>query len=79
LGSSASSTGVEGGRKAAEPDGSIAAGTSVAGPPLVDSGDSTTGVSAGASDAGFTLGFLVDTLGIDKIKLAGLTGFQLPV
>jgi hypothetical protein len=46
--------------------------------PLVNSGDSAAGVSAGASAAGFTLGFLVETLGIDKIKLAGLTGFQLP-
>jgi hypothetical protein len=46
--------------------------------PLVNSGDSTAGVSAGASAAGFTLGFFVETLGIDRINLAGLTGFQLP-
>src|ERR1017187_908613 len=78
LGSSASSTGVDGGCKAAEPDGSITAGISGAGLPLVNSGDSTAGVSAGAFTAGFTLGFLVETLGIDTIKLVGSTGFQLP-
>jgi hypothetical protein len=69
---------VEGGCRAAEPDGSIAAGISVTALPLVNSGDSMAGISAGASSTGFTLVFFVETLGIDKIKLAGLTGFQLP-
>jgi hypothetical protein len=69
---------VDGGCKEAEPDGSMAAGISVAALPLVNSGDSTAGVSTGASAAGFVLGFLVETLGIDKINLAGSTGFQLP-
>jgi hypothetical protein len=45
---------------------------------LVNSADSTAGVSAGVSSAGFALGFFVETLGINKIKLIGLTGFQLP-
>src|ERR1017187_3496244 len=69
LGSSASSTGVDGGCKAAEPDGSITAGISGGGVAFGKFGDFT---------AGFTLGFLVETLGIDTIKLVGSTGFQLP-
>jgi hypothetical protein len=45
---------------------------------LVTSGDSTAGASAGAVAAGFVLGFFVETLGINKIKLIGLAGFQFP-
>src|SRR5208283_2651818 len=71
FGSSASSIGVDGGCKSAEPDGSATA-IAVAAPPLFNSGDSAAGVSA----AGFALVFLVETLGI--IKLVGLTGFPLP-
>jgi len=63
---------VDGGCKAAEPDGSGATAVSIT--PLTDSGDSMAGVSVGAfstgastgvTAAGFTLGFLVETLGID--------------
>src|SRR5208283_4964617 len=69
FGSSASSTGVDGGRKAAEPEGSGATGVSTA--PLVNSGD-----SARDSAAGFALGFFVETLGINQ--MIGLAGFQSP-
>jgi hypothetical protein len=64
---------VDGGCKSAEPDGSATA-VSVAAAPLFKSGDS----AAGASVAGFVLVFFVETLGINKIKLVGSTGFLLP-
>jgi hypothetical protein len=56
----------------------MAAGISVAALSLFNSTDSTAGTSAGTAAAGFALGFFVETLGINKIKLIGLTGFQLP-
>jgi hypothetical protein len=64
---------VDGGCKSAVPEGSATA-VAVATPPLFKSGDSAAGTSA----AGFALAFFVETLGINKIKLVGLTGFQLP-
>ncbi len=63
LGSSASSTGVEGGWRAAEPEGSGAMAVSAA--PLVNSGDSAGAASAGTEAAALALGFLVETLGIN--------------
>ena len=65
------STGVEGGCRAAEPEGSTAAGVSAGAPPLMNSGDSVV-----VSSATFTFVFFVETLGISQKlvgELAGIT------